>query len=303
MSVRAAYLGVILIWATTPLAIKWSGEGPGFLFGVTGRMVVGALLALAVARAIGMRLRRGRRAMHAYLAAGLGIYGSMLCTYWAAQQIPSGWISVLFGLSPIMTGILARFCLSAGGLTWTRLAGALLGLAGLAVIFGRGAALDQGATQGIAAVLFAVLVYSTSGVCVKRIGTGVPALALVAGGLSVAAPLFALTWLLAEATWPAELPTHAAGAILYLAVMGSVVGFALFYHLLAHLDASRVALITLITPIAALLLGHFLNGEPLTVGIWIGAALVIGGLALFEFGDRLSRDRATEIALPEEADA
>ncbi|HLF97561.1 MAG TPA: EamA family transporter, partial [Methylococcaceae bacterium] len=42
MRVPLAYIGVILLWATTPLAIKWSGEGPGFLFGVTGRMAIGA---------------------------------------------------------------------------------------------------------------------------------------------------------------------------------------------------------------------------------------------------------------------
>ena len=81
MAVRAAYLGVILIWATTPLAIKWSGDGPGFVFGVTGRMVIGAVLALAIAHLIGVRVRRGARARRAYLTAGLGIYGSMLCTY------------------------------------------------------------------------------------------------------------------------------------------------------------------------------------------------------------------------------
>ena len=36
MSVPAAYLAVVLIWSTTPLAVKWSGEGPGFLLGLFG---------------------------------------------------------------------------------------------------------------------------------------------------------------------------------------------------------------------------------------------------------------------------
>lgn len=44
MSVPAAYLAVILIWSTTPLAVKWSGEGPGFLFGALGRMALGVLV-------------------------------------------------------------------------------------------------------------------------------------------------------------------------------------------------------------------------------------------------------------------
>ncbi len=37
MSVPAAYIGVILIWTMTPLAIQWSGSEPGFLFGITSR--------------------------------------------------------------------------------------------------------------------------------------------------------------------------------------------------------------------------------------------------------------------------
>ena len=44
-----AYIGVILIWSTTPLAIKWSGDGVGFLFGITSRMILGMLVGLMVA--------------------------------------------------------------------------------------------------------------------------------------------------------------------------------------------------------------------------------------------------------------
>ena len=49
MRLFAAFFSVILLWSTTPLAIKWSGEGPGFLFGVTGRMVIGLICMLPVA--------------------------------------------------------------------------------------------------------------------------------------------------------------------------------------------------------------------------------------------------------------
>ncbi|HID49904.1 MAG TPA: EamA family transporter, partial [Chromatiales bacterium] len=46
MSVPAAYVGIIIVWSTTPLAIKWSGEGAGFLFGVSARMLLGAVVCL-----------------------------------------------------------------------------------------------------------------------------------------------------------------------------------------------------------------------------------------------------------------
>ncbi|PJA31411.1 MAG: EamA family transporter, partial [Zetaproteobacteria bacterium CG_4_9_14_3_um_filter_53_7] len=117
MSVPSAYLGVILIWSTTPLAILWSSEEVGFVFGVTSRMLIGAVLALIVATLLSSGLVWHRNARLAYMAAGLGIFGGMICAYWSSQFIPSGWISVIFGLSPIATALMARIWLTAEPLT------------------------------------------------------------------------------------------------------------------------------------------------------------------------------------------
>ena len=297
MSVPAAYIGVILIWATTPLAIQWSGDGPGFLFGVAARMVIGAVLALALARLLGVRVWR-RGCLPVYAAAGLGIYGAMTLVYWAAQQIPSGWISVLFGLAPIITGVLATLWLPDQGLTRMRVTGALIGLAGLMVVFG-GARLEHAAALGVVAVVGSAFVHSLSAIWVKRLGTDVHPLAVVAGALSVATPLFVITWALFDGTWPAVLPTRALTSIAYLGVIGSVVGFVLYYYVLGRVDATRVALITLFTPIVALLIGHLFNGEELTLKVLTGAALVLAGLAVFELGDRLRRPAAAPVTAPD----
>ena len=69
--------------------------------------------------------------------------------------------------------------------------------------------------------------------------------------------------------------------------MGSIVGFVSYYYLLSHLRASTVALITLITPVTALLIGHTFNNEALTSLIWFGAVLVLFGLTLHQWGDVL----------------
>lgn len=106
---KIAFLGVIIIWITTPLAIKWSGEGIGFLFGVTGRMVAGVIFAILVLALLRVALPRNERTRRAYLAAGLGIFATMTCVHWSAQHIPSGWISVIFGLTPMATGAMAFY--------------------------------------------------------------------------------------------------------------------------------------------------------------------------------------------------
>jgi len=113
MSVPAAYLAVVLIWSTTPLAVKWSGEGPGFLLGVLGRMGLATILCLALVAAMRLEFPWHRDARRAYYAGALGAYAAMLLIYWAAQYVPSGLISVLFGLSPLVTALLARPLLKA----------------------------------------------------------------------------------------------------------------------------------------------------------------------------------------------
>lgn len=287
MSLPAAYLGVVFIWSTTPMAIQWSSQGPGFLFGVSSRMTIGTLICLLLILLLGQRWPWHAKARGTYLTAGLSIYLAMSAVYFSAQYIPSGWISVIFGLSPITTGVLATLLLRERALTPFKVIGMLCGVAGLAVMFSRGAADTMESAWGIGAVLFSTLVHSSSAVMIKRIDARVPALQVTAGGLVFALPLFLITWFLFDGHWPTELPSRAVTGILYLGVFGSVIGFILYYHILKHMEASRVALITLITPLTALLLGHWANGEPIDLKVIIGALLIITGLAFFELVDRI----------------
>jgi drug/metabolite transporter (DMT)-like permease len=286
MSIPAAYIGVVLIWGTTPLAIKWSGEGVGFLFGVTGRMVIGLALAMLVLHLMGLRLHWHRRARQTYLAAGLGIFLAMTSVYWSAQFIPSGWISVMFGLSPIVTGLMARLWLGEEGLTPPRLLALLVALAGLGLMFEVGLQAGGDAVWGLAGILFSVCCHSASAVWVKRLDARLHGLNVTAGGLLVAVPLFLLSWFLQGETWPAIIDGRALGSIVYLGVIGSVLGFALYFYVLRHVETTRVALITLMTPVIALLAGQWLNGEAIDSQVWIGATLIMLGLAGFELGSR-----------------
>ena len=285
MSLPAAYLGVVLIWATTPLAIKWSAQDVDFSFAVAARMAIGLAVAALVLVAWRIGLPLHRRARASYAAAGLGMFGAMTLTYWGAQYIHSGLISVLFGLSPLLTGLFALLWLKNETLTRAKLAGMLLGLAGLVVIFGDSH--EMGGTHalaGVLALLAAVTLYSSSLVWIKRIGDDSPPLATTVGALVVALPLFALVWWWnADARLPAAVPARAAAAIVYLGVFGSVIGFALYYYVIKHMETGKVALITLVTPVLALLLGSVANGEHVGVRVWVGTLLIGLGLSVHQW--------------------
>jgi len=143
---------------------------------------------------------------------------------------------------------------------------------------------------GVGLALVAVFFHSLSTLLVKKYNDGIPNLHIVAGTAWICAVLYLLInpYFLLE--WP-SLPSKSLLAIAYLGSFGSVIGFILYYYLLNHMDAVSLGLMTLITPVIALLLGYFLNEEPLNAAIAIGAGLVILGLVCYEFGSKLFKQR------------
>lgn len=289
MSLSAAFLSVIMIWSTTPLAIKWSALGTGPSFAVFSRMALGVALSLALIGILRIRLPMHRKARQTYLVGGISLFLAMSLTYWSAQFISSGLISVLFGLSPLITGLAAAYWLGEKTLTPSKLAGMLLGLGGLALVFHESLNVGSHALAGICALLGAVLAQSVGLVWIKRINDHSSPVALNLGGLLVALPLFFLAWLWSDGHWPSTVPAQAGAAILYLALFGSVIGFVAYYYMIRHMEAGRVALVTLITPVMALLLGHSLNGEAATGLIWLGTGCILAGLSLHQWGERWLR--------------
>ena len=284
MSVPAAYLGVILIWSTTPLGIQWSAQGATFSFAVMARMLIGLAICLLLLRATRTEFPFTPAAKQLYLISGLSIFAAMLLTYWGALHIPSGLISVIFGLSPLVTGVFAALWLSERTLTPLRVTGLGLALGGLWAIFGQPWPGDGRATLGTAAVVAGMTVQALGLVWIKRLNVRASSLAITTGSLGVATPLFVLAWLVADAAHlPPDITPRAGLAIVYLGVFGSVVGFTLYYYVIKHLDAGRVALITLVTPVTALLLGQTLNDEFIPARGWAGIALIGTGLLLYEW--------------------
>ncbi|MDX8399402.1 MAG: DMT family transporter [Gallionellaceae bacterium] len=284
MSLPAAFVSVIVIWSTTPLAIKWSALGIGSSFAVLSRMAVSAVLCVILLSLLRVSFPLHRKARLAYLAGGLSMFGAMALTYWSSQYVSSGMISVLFGLSPLLTSLGAVLWLKEEAVTLSKVGGMLLGLAGLALVFRGGLGLGEGAALGVLALFMAVLAQSLGLVWIKRIADDSPPLAMTLGSLVVALPLFFLSWWLADGHWPAVLPQRALAATLYLGVFGSVLGFVLYYYMIKHMEAGRVALITLITPVMALLLGHGLNNEVVLPHVWFGTASIILGLCMHRWG-------------------
>ncbi|MBF0379548.1 MAG: DMT family transporter [Magnetococcales bacterium] len=284
MTVLLAFISVVFIWGTTPLALQWSIDHINFLFAVMARMVLGLTICLVAYGVTNSKIPLHKKAIFTYIAGGVGIFGAMTITYWAAQFIPSGWISVIFGLSTIMTGIMAYFWLNEPfGLE--RWVGLLFGVFGLSIIFIQGTTADsQQTVWGIGAILLSTFIYTVSSVAVKKYGGSVPALATTTGSLVVAVPCFLAVWMVDGGQMPQQLSLKVATSIIYLGIMGSVVGFVLYYFILQNMDASKAMLTTLLAPVVALFLGTTLNGEVVNGRIIFGTGMILMGLSAYQWG-------------------
>lgn len=289
MKVVLAYISIIILWATTPLAIQWSAHGVSFVFAVASRMTIGVVCMLVYLLIRGQRLPWHRKAKLTYFVIAIQIYAAMLSVYWGAQFIPSGWVSVLFGLSPFITAFFSALWLKERSVTVAKIVAYFLGLGGLSIIFSSALQLNVQAVFGICGVLTAVILQTASAVWVKRIYAQLSAEIQVTGGLMFAFPAYLVTWLVVDqGQWPQQIPLSSLLSIVYLGVVATTIGFVLYYYLLIHLPTTTVGFIPMISPVIALYLGYAFNNEALSTELVIGTVLILSALLVHQFYDTFS---------------
>lgn len=281
MKIASAFFAVVLIWSSTPLAIKWSGQEVGPFFGILTRMLIALVICVCILLLSRQKFPVSRLAWRNYVAAGFGLY-MITFVYWGAQHINSGVISVIFGLTPVVTALMARVWL-AERISVQGYTGLLLGFLGLIVLFEEQLYNQISVSLGMLAIIMAVFSHSFSSVWVKRLSVNISPLASTTGGLLVSMPFYFITWYFSTEKWPHELQTYTVLSIVYLALMGSVVGFSIYFYLLKRISASRAALITFLTPILSLTIGVYFNEEKVSFSVVMGTGLILLSMLIFHF--------------------
>lgn len=290
MPVSVAYLAVVIIWSTTPLGIVWSSETVSPTLAVLLRMLIAIIPGMVILKLANINLPWSKQARKIYTYSCVGIFGGMLFSYLAAQYLASGMMSLIFGLSPIFSGVLAQKILDEPKFSGLKKLALAVALSGLFVVCFDSMSLSENSVIGIAFILLGVFFFSLSGVMVKSVAIDIHPLATTVGALTFSVPLFAIVWFLIDGTLPyQEWHARSIWAILYLGIFGSLVGFLAYFFILQKLRASTVALITMVTPVFALYLGAVLNNETVSLHLIFGALLVMCGLALYQWSGKSKR--------------
>jgi len=282
-------------WRLVVLSVLWGGSFFFMGVAVTGlppftivlcRIGLAALVLNAVVLLSGQRLPTDPARWRIFLI--MGFFNNLLpfsLIVWGQTQIPSGLAAILNATTPLFTALVAQIATSDERLTPPKIAGLLLGFAGVAVLIGPNAWGGFGADLWAqAAVLGAALSYGVSSVIGRRFGRlGVSPLQSSAGQLS-AATLFILPLALAiDHPWALPMPgVPVLAAVTGLAVVSTALAYILFFQILASAGATNVSLVTLLVPVSALLLGALVLGERLSWNAYAGLALICAALLIVD---------------------
>lgn len=282
MRVIAAYVFVVLVWSSTPLAIHFSNSSLSFASAITLRMALAFICCYGLLRLLGQRLIEQRSDWLLYGASALGLFPNMLLVYWAAQHITSGMMSVIMGVYPFFVGIFSVLILRENTFTVSRIAAVALAMAGLALIHLEQMSVGSGAALGAGAMVVVCAVWGFSSVVVKKLGANVGALRQGTGSIAVALPFFLVSWVFIDGELPGAIDHKSLGAVIYLVLIGSVISHTLWFYVLRQCSVSSVAAIPLLTPLLAISWGVLFAGEALNAVALAGALIILLALGLYQ---------------------
>ena len=282
VSVVIAYLACALIWGTTYFAIRIciaAGGYPTYLAAalrfVIAALILGAFVAFGWARPA----PRGVRAYAWLMLAGLLNFGGYALVYTAEESIPGALGAVIYGTAPLMTAIVAAL---SGTERATRLAvvGALVSLAGIALISWDRLTVSSSQAAGVVMVLLSVMLASSYNVVLKRQAGGQHPMATNAVFLGTTALAMSVLALAVGKPMPWPPPVGPTVAVLYLAVIGSVVAFASYFYLLQRVRLMTSSTLVLLPPIVALVVDAIWEAQKIAPLTYVGAGVTLAGVGM-----------------------
>lgn len=283
MKARLVWLVLCCIWGSTWLFIKLGlSDLPPLTFAAI-RFIIACTILFPFIFIRRIPLPTGRSQW--WLLAITGVLSFSLnygLLFWGEQYISSGLAALLQATIPAFGLVIAHFYLPQERITPAKIAGVILGVGGVGVVFSNQLSVaGPRALAGCVALVLSSLFVAYSNVLVKARGQRLDP-AILAGGqmLFGLIPLLLIGIPLEGSPFTFHWTTTAVIALLYLALVGSVIAFLLYYWLVHHMDVTKTMLIALITPVVAVVLGMVVLNEQLGWRTFAGGAMIMAGIGL-----------------------
>ena len=275
------YALLVLIWAATPLAIVWSVAEVHPMWVLIIRYFGASLIALALLKIMRDPLPFDAVSMKSYLAGSLNLIGAQLFIYLAANYLTSGLMALIFGLSPLIAGLIGHVILKTHKLVWLQWLGMAVAVSGLTFVFADSAENNVN-PWGVVLMIISMISYISSIFWVKQINAPLKPMSQATGSLIVSAlgslALIPFIW----QHFPTQIPsTNAIIGFVFTMILSSIVAMLCYFWLIRRLAASTVSLSNVMTPVIALVLGATLNNEHISSNAFIGIVIVMFGIVMY----------------------
>nr|WP_297357797.1 EamA family transporter [uncultured Caldimonas sp.] len=280
----ALYLLTVAIWGTTWIALKWQLGPVPIPLSIVYRFALAALVLFAFLALTGRLSRPRGGAMKLIAAQGVCLFClNFICFLHASRYIPSGLVAVLFSTATVWNAINGRLFLKRP-ISPQVVAGGGVGMLGLALLFWpelARASEHSNAWLGLALGLAGTLCFSAGNMLSARLQAGghTP-LVTNAWGMLFGALMLLAVHAGTGGAWVFDPSPRYVGALLYLAIPGSVIGFTAYLMLVGRLGPERAAYCTVLFPVVALNVSALFEGYQWTLVAGLGLVLVMAGNVL-----------------------
>ncbi|WP_283150013.1 DMT family transporter [Silvimonas soli] len=275
------YGAVVLIWGTTWFAIKLQlGISPVAL-SIAWRFGLAALVLIVILAWRKQLKPLPRNAWGLVAIQGLCLFCvNFLCFYNASRYIPTGFEAVVFSTSTLWNAINARVFMGRG-IASNVITGGMVGLMGLVALFSPEFSAHHDGMKtllGLGLALAGTLCFSAGNLLSARLQSqGLKPLYTNAWGMLFGALVLLLASMLSGQQFVFDTRPVYIGALLWLAIPGSVIGFTAYLMLVGRLGAERAAYCTVLFPLVALNVSAVMEGYRWTPLAISGVLLVMAG--------------------------
>lgn len=279
-------IALSVLWGGSFFFVEVAVDALGPLTIVALRVGLAAVALNLVVLTVGLRMPKDRILWASFL--GMGLFNNMIpfsLIVWGQAQITSGLASILNASTPFFTVVAAHYLTSDEKMTGGRLAGVIIGVAGVVSMIGAEAlkGLDANMLAQLA-VLGAAISYAYAGIFGRRFRTlGCSPLVTAAGQVTASAVVLIPLAFVTEQPWTLPLPSaNVWWAVLGLALFSTALAYILYFRLLATAGPTNLLLVTFLVPISVILLGTVVLGEELESKHLAGIGIIGLGLAMID---------------------
>jgi drug/metabolite transporter (DMT)-like permease len=293
---------VYIIWGSTYLAIRFAIETiPPFLMAGTRFLIAGGILYL-LRRFLGDKAPLWKEWRSATLIGAFLLLGGNGGVVWAQQYVISGMTALLVGTAPLWMVLIDLFHPSGRRPNRWAVLGLFFGFIGISLLIGQGQLFKKGAQidfAGAFVLIGASLSWAIGSLYSRQASLpSSPLLWTAMEMLTGGAGLFLLGILTGELPSfnLSSISAQSFAGFTYLILFGSWIGLTSYTWLLRNAPTPLVSTYAYVNPVVAVLLGHLIAGEPVTVYTVIAAAIIISSVALISVSQQIFSRK--EKALP-----